>query len=201
MYKYSNGLLPDVFDTLFCKRADVHEYNTRNASMQHIFVSFRSTNRGKKTLSYCGANIWNYILNKVNPKSAIGSFKKLIQNLCLLSNDNLFTWFRTCCCIIAPLISMFSTCVYMCKRQMSEYNCMGICTYIHMYLKVHAGSLTCKDSALLHRFLCSAPLRYCNHSADRSIKLSGSHRTQTQTSEVRWAARSSGHWMVASMFA
>ena len=26
------------------------------------------------------------------------------------------------------------------------------------------------------------------HSADRSIKLSGSHRTQTQTSEVRWAA-------------
>ena len=33
-----------------------------------------------------------------------------------------------------------------------------------------------------------------SHSADRSIKLSGSHRTQTQTSEVRWAARSSGHW-------
>ena len=31
MYKCSNGLLPDVFDTLFCKLADVHEYNTRNA--------------------------------------------------------------------------------------------------------------------------------------------------------------------------
>ena len=41
MYKYSNSLLPDVFDTLFCKLADVHEYNTRNASMQHIYVSFR----------------------------------------------------------------------------------------------------------------------------------------------------------------
>ena len=106
----------------------------------------------KKTLRYCGANIWDYILNKVNPKFAIGSFKKRIQNLFLLSNDNLFTWFRTCCCIIAPLISMFSTCVYMCKLQMSEYNCMGMCTYIRMYLKVHAGSLTCKDSALLHRF-------------------------------------------------
>ena len=35
----------------------------------------------------------------------------------------------------------------------------------------------------------------------RSIKLSGSHRTQNQTSEVRWAARSSGRWVVASMFA
>ena len=110
MCKYSNGLLPDVFDTLFCKLADVLEYNTRNASMQHIYASFRSTNRCQKTLSYCGANIWNYILNKVNPKSAIASFKKLIQNLFLLANDNLFTWFRTCCCIIAPLISMFSLC-------------------------------------------------------------------------------------------
>ena len=39
------------------------------------------------------------------------------------------------------------------------------------------------------------------HSADRSIKLSGSHRTHTQTSEVRWTVRSSGHWVVASMFA
>ena len=125
--------------------------------MQHINVSFRSTNRGKNPLSYCGANIWNYILYKVNPKSAIGSFKKLIQNLFLLSNDNLSTWFRTCCCIIAPLISMFSTCVYMCKLQLSEYICMGMCTYIHMYLKVHAGSLTCKDSALLHRFYVLHP--------------------------------------------
>ena len=32
---------------------------------------------------------------------------------------------------------------------MSEYNCMGMCAYIHMYSKEHAGSLTCKDSALL----------------------------------------------------
>ena len=32
-----------------------------------------------------------------------------------------------------------------------------------------------------------------DHSADRPIKLSGSHRTQTQTSEVRLAARSNGH--------
>ena len=34
------------------------------------------------------------------------------------------------------------------------------------------------------------------HSADSSIKLSDHHTTQTQTSEVRWAARFSGHWVV-----
>ena len=40
-----------------------------------------------------------------------------------------------------------------------------------------------------------------SHSADSSIKRSGRHTTQTQTSEVRWAARFSGHWVVTSMFA
>ena len=40
-----------------------------------------------------------------------------------------------------------------------------------------------------------------SHSADRSIKFSGRHTSQTQASEVRWAARFSGHWVVTSMFA
>ena len=40
---------------------------------------------------------------------------------------------------------------------MSEYTCMDMCTYKHMYLEVHAGSLTCKDSALLHRFFVLRP--------------------------------------------
>ena len=39
------------------------------------------------------------------------------------------------------------------------------------------------------------------HSADSFIKLSGRHTTQTVTSEVRWTARFSGHWVVTSMFA
>ena len=46
------------------------------------------------------------------------------------------------------------------------------------------------------------PLKFqTKHSADSSIKLSGRHTTQTRTSEVRWAARFSGHWVVTSMFA
>ena len=44
-------------------------------------------------------------------------------------------------------------------------------------------------------------LRALIHRADSSIKISGCHTTQTQTSEVRWAARFSGHWVVTSMFA
>ena len=33
------------------------------------------------------------------------------------------------------------------------------------------------------------------------LSFQGSHRTHTQTSEVSWAARFSGHWVVTSMFA
>ena len=40
VYAYSKQLLPDVFNTIFSKLADVHEYNTRNAPTQHVYVSF-----------------------------------------------------------------------------------------------------------------------------------------------------------------
>ena len=38
MYEYSNQLLPGVFDNRSSKLIDVHEYNTRNASTQHVYV-------------------------------------------------------------------------------------------------------------------------------------------------------------------
>ena len=71
MYKYSNQLFPDVFKNLFTKLADVQEYNTRNASTQHVYVCFQGTTRGQNTLNYCGARIWNYILDNVDSKCAI----------------------------------------------------------------------------------------------------------------------------------
>ena len=53
MYKYSNQLLPVVFDNRFSKLTDVHEYNTRNASTQHVYVCFQGTTRGQETLLWC----------------------------------------------------------------------------------------------------------------------------------------------------
>ena len=48
MYRYSNQLLLDVFNNHFFKLADVHEYSTRNASTQHVYVCFQGTIRGQK---------------------------------------------------------------------------------------------------------------------------------------------------------
>ena len=89
IYTYSNQLFPDVFDNLFFQ-TDVHEYNSRNASTQRVYV-FPRNNSGQKTLSYCGARICNYILDNVDSKCAIGSFKNRIQRLFLFSNDDLIT--------------------------------------------------------------------------------------------------------------
>ena len=61
---------------MICKLADVHEYDTRNASTQHVYVCFQRTTHGQKTLSYCGARIWNYVLENVDSNSALGLIKK-----------------------------------------------------------------------------------------------------------------------------
>ena len=85
----SNSLMYSII--FFSKLADVHEYDTRNVSTQHVYVCFQGTTRGQKTLSYCGARIWNYILDDIDSKFAIGLFKKRIQRLFLFSNDDLIT--------------------------------------------------------------------------------------------------------------
>ena len=70
-------------------------------------------------------------------------------------------------------------------------------TSVMLYLHI---SILFGQRSMIHILIQGIPM-WQMHSADRSIKLSGSHRTQTQTSKVRWTARSSGHWVVASMFA
>ena len=91
MYKYSNQLLPDVFNNLFLNL--LMFMNTIPETHPHnmCVCMFPTNNSGTKKLSYCSARIWNYILDNVDSKCAIGSFKKRIQRLFLFSNDDLIT--------------------------------------------------------------------------------------------------------------
>ena len=147
---------PWCFDTLFCKLAYVHDYNQKRINVTYLCQLLCNKSR-EENLSYYGAHICNHILNISIQNLQLVHSKKLIQNLFLLSNHDICSRFRTCYCIVAPLICMFSACVFMYKLKMSEYNFMGMCTHIHVYLKIHAGSLTGKDSALLHRFYVLHP--------------------------------------------
>ena len=90
MYKYSNQLLPDVFD-IFSKLADVHEYNTRNASTQHVYVCFQRTNYRQKPIKL----LWCSYLELCSWQCWLKLCNWLLKNLLrlfLFSNDGIFTW-------------------------------------------------------------------------------------------------------------
>ena len=76
MYKYSNIMLPEMFNIYFNKIKDTHSYNTRKSAANHLYVDFRSASRGQKSCIYSSSVIWNFILDNLDPNCAIGSFKK-----------------------------------------------------------------------------------------------------------------------------
>ena len=92
MYKFSNSMLPEMFDSFFSKIEDTHSYHTRQSSAKHLYVNFRSTSRGQRSCIYSSAIIWNCILDNFNPECAIGLFKKQSQALFLNSKCDFFTW-------------------------------------------------------------------------------------------------------------
>ena len=92
MYKFSNSMRPEMFDSFFSRIEDTHSYHTRQSSAKHLYVNFRSTSRGQRSYIYSSAIIWNCILDNFNPECAIGLFKQQSQALFLNSKGDFFTW-------------------------------------------------------------------------------------------------------------
>ena len=59
MYKFSNGFLPDVFNTLYIKNCEIHTYSTRSKNLYHVLL-------GTQTFSNISAQIWNSLTFNVN---------------------------------------------------------------------------------------------------------------------------------------
>ena len=51
MYKYVTKMTPDVFDNFFSSISDIHYYETRNATMKLLYITFRGKTRGQKPLN------------------------------------------------------------------------------------------------------------------------------------------------------
>ena len=62
------------------------------------------------------------------------------------------------------------------------------------FMWIHYERLHNHNKAKHNKTVCIFLGIYCS-----STKLSGRHTTHTQTSEVKWAARFSGHWVVTIM--
>ena len=89
MFKYVNNMTPDVFDNFFRNVSDNHQHNTRNATQNLLYVTFRGTTRGQQTFKYCRPHIWNFIIKNINLICLIGSFKEHSRQLFLAIGDDI----------------------------------------------------------------------------------------------------------------
>ena len=93
MFKYVNNMTPDVFDNFLRHVSDIHQHNTRNATQNLLYATFRGTTSGQQTFKYCGSHIWNFIIKNMNPNCPIGSFIEHSRQLLLAIGDDIMWTF------------------------------------------------------------------------------------------------------------
>ena len=79
LYKYCNGLLPNVMNRLYVKNKDIHSHNTRN----HNLVSIH---RGTANFTNLNAHVWNELTRNLNVYAPYHIFKLKLK-LYLMTNS------------------------------------------------------------------------------------------------------------------
>ena len=83
MHKFYNNKLPPFFSDFFTPVNQIHNYNTRLASMKSYFLDKVRTNYGLFNIRSQGAKIWNSIDNNIKLLSAYQFKKKILEILFL----------------------------------------------------------------------------------------------------------------------
>ena len=79
MFKFNNGLLPEVFKNYFRKPS--HHYSTRYAtSNKNLEVQRVTTNKEKSLLKYIGPKIWSNIPLNIKDSLSLKVFIKSYHN-------------------------------------------------------------------------------------------------------------------------
>ena len=79
MYKYCNGLLPNVMKRLYLKNNDVHSDNTRSSNLLRI-------HRGTINFTNLSVNVWNVLTRSINVYVPYHVFKVMLK-LYLMNNS------------------------------------------------------------------------------------------------------------------
>ena len=86
-YLWHKGLLPTLFSNYFQYASNVHNYNTRYASKQNLYVKKVRTNTGKQTIGYAACIVWDKIpLNVKEP--SVYQFSKQLKPYLLSEQHN-----------------------------------------------------------------------------------------------------------------
>ena len=86
-YLWHKDLLPKPFLNYFQYASNVHEYNTRYASKQNLYVKKVRTNMGKQTIGYAACVIWDKIPLKLKELS-VYQFSKHLKPYLLSEQHN-----------------------------------------------------------------------------------------------------------------
>ena len=86
MFKYENNLLPNIFNNLFSCNKDFHNYNTRNQNkIRHPKIK---TKLAERFIMNMGPKFWNQIEGKINKKSSLTVFKKILLDYIIKDYGN-----------------------------------------------------------------------------------------------------------------
>ena len=61
MFRFHNGLLPEIFDSFFTTNYEIHSHDTR--SQTHLHPSIYKSELGRKGIRGRGMFIWNQIIS------------------------------------------------------------------------------------------------------------------------------------------
>ena len=85
MFKYSEDLLPAIFNDVFIKNSQIHSYNTRQ--LFHVPLIIRL--KRQSTVTYQGPIIGNYFAQRLNTNRTINTYEKDLRTYLRLNEINL----------------------------------------------------------------------------------------------------------------
>ena len=91
-HSWHNGLLPEVFDSIFQYARNIHRYNTRYTAKQNFYKHKVKTNAGKQSVSYMAIDIWKDLPSSLKDFSVF-AFLKYIK--CYLLSEQKQNQFST----------------------------------------------------------------------------------------------------------
>ena len=74
MFKHNIGIVPKPIASLFTKKSEIHNYNTRHCSSLHPAIG--KSEATYRTFSYHAILIWNYLSKLICTNVTLACFKK-----------------------------------------------------------------------------------------------------------------------------
>ena len=80
MYKMKNNMMPAHFGQMFTSASEIHNYPTKFAERNSLYVQAVPNKRGKRPIRHFGRKLWNIVLDAIDVNCSIGSFKLSLKS-------------------------------------------------------------------------------------------------------------------------